>query len=99
MDSINTIYKLSDNLHSSRTFPLLTVESSNSITLRKSIKFRATKAWNSLPKEWNLYRTYDDNNINNVDELIDNRMVGDKEFKKKVFCLLIEQRSNLWFNL
>ena len=57
------------------------------------------RLYGTIPREWNLYRIYDDDYVNNVDELIDNRIVGDKEFKKKVFNLLIEQRSNLWFNL
>ena len=86
VDIINSIYKLLDNQRTSRTFPLLSVESSNSITLRKSIKFRAIRAWNSLPKEWNFYND-------------ENRIVSDEEFKKKVFSFLIRQRSNLWFNL
>ena len=68
----------------SRTFPLLKVESSNSLTLRKSVKFRGIQAWNSLPKEWTLY--------------VDNDIISSSEFKKNVQNLLIEQRSNLWFN-
>ena len=85
VESMNKFYKFSDNHLSSRTFPLLIVESSNSLTLRKSIKFRAIKSWNSLPKEWDFY--------------VNDKVVSDEEFKKNVFSLLINQRSDLWFSL
>ena len=85
VESISNIYNFSDNNYTSRTFPLLKVEASNSITLRKSIKFRAIKAWNTLPKNWIF-------NINST-------VVSDNEFKKDVFNLLISQRSDLCYNL
>ena len=54
ISSISTIYKFSENQRTSRTFPLLAVERSNSLTLQKSVEFRGFQAWNSLMKDWNL---------------------------------------------
>ena len=48
------LFTLSSNTRCSRTLPLLTVDACNSETLRKSVKFRSVKVWNSLPKTWDI---------------------------------------------
>jgi hypothetical protein len=86
--SINTIYQFSENQRTSRTFPLLKVEHSNSKTLRNSLKFRGIQAWNAMPKEWNLY-------IEN-DSVV--QIISSDQFKTCVSDFLIERRSNLCFS-
>ena len=54
VESLNKFYEFTDNTRSSRTFQLLKVESCNSETFRKSVRFKTVKFWNSLPKVWNL---------------------------------------------
>ena len=53
-DPSSDLFSLSTNSRCSRSLPLLSVSSCNSECLRKSVKFRSIKAWNSLPKSWDF---------------------------------------------
>jgi exonuclease III len=57
LESMLGFFTLSSNSRTSRTFPLLKVEAFKSETFKRSVKFRATSFWNSLPKTWDISNT------------------------------------------
>jgi len=79
---INSFFTFSSNTRSSRTLPLITMDSCNSETFRKSVKFKSSKTWNSLPKDWD------------IQELLESRDLD--KFKGIVFTYLVEKRKDEW---
>ncbi len=83
----NSFYKLSSNLRSSRSIPLLEVEGCYSETFRKSVKFKSCKFWNSLPKDMTLFS---DTELDGFVKLSD--------FKETLYDYLVEIRKSIWLS-
>jgi lipopolysaccharide export LptBFGC system permease protein LptF len=82
---LNSFYLFSSNTRCSRTLPLITIESCNSETLRKSVKFKSSHVWNTLPKDWD------------IQEFLVSGDIG--EFKTMVFDYLVEKRKDIWLTM
>jgi len=52
--NLNSFYSVSTNARSSRSFPLLSIDSFSSTTFKNSVRFKTCKIWNDLPKNWKL---------------------------------------------
>jgi hypothetical protein len=83
VQELNQFYTFSNNTRCSRNLPLLEVDSCNSETFRKSVRFRTAKFWNTLPKTWELT---DDNG----------KEISIKKFKNMVFEFQMSNRKSDW---
>ncbi len=81
----NQFFQLSLNTRSSRSMPLLQIDSCNSETFRKSVKFRSCKIWNALPKNWIIHSDKDN-------ELFIDLI----RFKNMLYNQLVEDRNGIW---
>lgn len=81
----NQFFQLSLNTRTSRSMPLLQIDSCNSETFRKSVKFRSCKFWNSLPKDWVI------NSDTGNDKFIDIKI-----FKNMLETYLVQDRKCIW---
>ena len=83
VECLNEFYTLSTNTRTARSLPLLSVESCSSETFRKSVKFKSTKFWNSLPGSWKLTRE-------------NGKEISVNQFKNMVFEFQVENRKSDW---
>jgi hypothetical protein len=84
-EEFNQFFKLSLNTRTSRSLPLLQMDSCISETFRKSVKFRSCKFWNALPKDWTILSDKDS------DHFIDLT-----RFKTMLYNHLVEDRKDIW---